>query len=191
MLDQASVAGMKLLLEFPAPPGYKSKDPHQTCGEWAHNEAYKAHVTSAISITVDHPALLGWFLCDNCVTQTLAGTWSDNYRCIGMQAQLYNLARESDPWHIYAGAITGLMGWWFSDVGTGFLPPSPGVLSQLVLQLGSQPTTQLSVDLPLMENYPHYFDPGCKEDGCLLGFAKGDGQLTQGLGLDPVANSAS
>ena len=130
-----------------------------------------------------------------------------------MQAQLYSLARESDPWHIFAGAVTGLMvsplpprdghairfyltggaptqGWWFSDVGVGFLPPSPGVLSQPVLRLGSQPTTQLSIDLPLMENYPHSFAPGCSEDGCLLDFADGDALLTQGLKLDPVGNSA-
>ena len=86
MLDQAHAASVKLLLEFPAPPGYKSKDPKQTCGEWLHDSAYKARVLSTIAIAVDHPALLGYFLCDDCVTQ--GQTWSDNYRCISTQAQL-------------------------------------------------------------------------------------------------------
>eukprot|EP01050_Picozoa_sp_SAG11_P027811 SAG11_NODE_7190_length_1181_cov_1.992606_1_plen_304_part_01 len=103
-----------------------------------------------------------------------------------------NLAREADPWHIFAGAIEiGSAGWWFSDVGTGpgFLPPSPGVLKQPLLQLGSQPTTQLSLDLPLMENYPNPWT--CVQDGCVNSFASGDALWTQGLELgQPVANSA-
>jgi hypothetical protein len=63
------------------------------------------------------------------------------------------MAKEFDPYHVWAGAITGNAGWWFSDTGPGFLPPTPGVLSQLSLQLGSQPVTQLSVDFFLQENY--------------------------------------
>eukprot|EP01048_Picozoa_sp_COSAG05_P009291 COSAG05_NODE_753_length_7528_cov_4.065823_5_plen_105_part_00 len=89
---------------------------------------------------------LGVQVCDDCVTQ--GQTWSDNYRCISVQSQLYNFVRELDPWHVYAGAIdTGnTVGWWFTDAGPGFSPATPNVLAQPVLQVGSQPITQLSID---------------------------------------------
>ena len=104
-----------------------------------------------------------------------------------------NLARQADPWHIFAGAIeVTTASWWFSDTSStlpGFLSPTPGVLSEPVLQLGSQPTVQLSIDLPLMENYPHPWT--CLEDGCVDAFAMGDSLWTQSLRLgQPVANSA-
>jgi hypothetical protein len=60
VLDRASAAGVKLLLEFPAPPGYKSRNPNVTCGQWTHDEDYRARVASTIAVAVNHPALLGW-----------------------------------------------------------------------------------------------------------------------------------
>ena len=147
LLDQAVNSGVKLLLEFPEPPGYKSAT--QACGEWQNDTEYQKRIESTVAVAINHAATLGYFICDDCVTQ--GETWADNYRCIAVQAQLYNLARTVDPYHIYAGAITGTMGWWFSDTGQGFLPPTPNVLSQQTLQLGSQPTTQLSVDFFLQE----------------------------------------
>ena len=128
-----------------------------------------------------------YFICDDCVTP--GETWADNYRCIARQAQLYNFAKEFDPWHLWAGAITGNFGWWFSDRGPGFLPASPDVLLQPTLQLGSQPITQLSVDLFLQENYYTSLDAH-KNRAVTASDWDADGSYTQGLKLLPVANSA-
>lgn len=116
-------------------------------------------------------------------------TWADNYRCIAQQAQLYNFAKEFDPWHLWAGAVTGNFGWWFSDTGAGFLPPTPGVLSQPTLQLGSQPITQLSIDFFLQENYYTSLDAHKNRAESAADW-DADGSYTQGLKLLPVANSA-
>jgi hypothetical protein len=182
LLDQASNAGIKLLLGLPtAPPGG-----YEACGEWQNDTGYKSRIARSIAVAQDHPATLVFFLCDDC--DTPGPTWADNYRCIALKAQLYNFLRSLDPYHVLAGAISGTKGWWFSDI-EGFLPPTPDVLSQPELSLGSQPITQLSVDFFLMENY----DPQLSAHSSRATNAsdwKADGVFTQGLKLDAVANSA-
>ena len=185
LLDQATAAGVKLLLDFPAPPGYKSAT--EPCGEWQNNTEYRERVAAVTAAALHHPATLGYFICDDCVTP--GETWADNFRCIAVQAQLYNMAKEYDPWHIWAGAITGTSGWWFSDNGPGFLPPAANVLAQPTLQLGSQPVTQLSVDFFLQENYYPWLDAH-KNRADNASNWDADGSYTQGLKLLPVANSA-
>jgi hypothetical protein len=57
LLDQAATAGVKLLLDFPAPPGYKSAT--QPCGEWQNDTTYRERVAAATAVALHHPATLG------------------------------------------------------------------------------------------------------------------------------------
>ena len=58
LLDQAITAGIKLLLDFPAPPGYKSAT--QPCGEWQNDTAYRERVADVTAVALHHPATLGY-----------------------------------------------------------------------------------------------------------------------------------
>jgi hypothetical protein len=182
LFDQAQQAGVRLILALPtAPPGGES-----ACGEF-NNTAFKARIASAVAVAKDHAATLGYFICDDCDASSHSG-WAGMYRCIALKAQLYNFIRVLDPYHILAGAVSGTKGWWFSDASQGFLPATPNVLTQPTLQLGSQPTTQLSIDLPLMENYNPPLD--AHTNGANTASVNADSAFTQGLSLDPVVNSA-
>eukprot|EP01048_Picozoa_sp_COSAG05_P009292 COSAG05_NODE_753_length_7528_cov_4.065823_6_plen_427_part_00 len=60
LLDQAAAVQVKILLDFPAPPGYKSKT--ATCGQWQNDTVYRSLVTNTIAAAINHSATLGFFV---------------------------------------------------------------------------------------------------------------------------------
>ena len=170
LFDRAEAAGVKLLLElagFQAVPPAADAEASDPCGLWRDTPAYsfRAELERVVTHARSHPAILGYFLCDDCVGNrwNQEVTWPRNYRCVSSLAQVYSFVKTLDPIHVLAGAIdSGAWGWWFSDT-VSLLPPTPAVLSALDLgratmtidgrEMPAQPTTQLSLDLFLCENY--------------------------------------
>ena len=205
LFDRAEAAGVKLLLElagFQAVPPAADAEASDPCGLWRDTPAYsfRAELERVVTHARSHPAILGYFLCDDCVGNrwNQEVTWPRNYRCVSSLAQVYSFVKTLDPIHVLAGAIdSGAWGWWFSDT-VSLLPPTPAVLSALDLgqatttvdgkKMPAQPTTQLSLDLFLCENY--YANPRAHASTASspLDWDR-DGSLVQGLRHSAVFNS--
>eukprot|EP00931_Biecheleriopsis_adriatica_P105159 TRINITY_DN7972_c1_g1_i2.p1 TRINITY_DN7972_c1_g1~~TRINITY_DN7972_c1_g1_i2.p1 ORF type:complete len:421 (+),score=55.15 TRINITY_DN7972_c1_g1_i2:24-1265(+) len=150
-------------------------------------------VNQSVMLVKDHPALLGYYICDDCHTEP-------------HMAQVYNSIKILDPFHITVGASFGGSGAAnFGDSGIssrqGLAPSSEDTWSQLpglkengkmrpcaprTLKRGlckevtaPQPYLSLSLDLQLVENYSP--SPGS--------LSKQDAGLLRRIGLrEPVVN---
>ena len=101
---------------------------------------WEAQVLANVTLIKDHPALLGYNICDDC-----CGASTD---FIALQSRLYNTIKAADPHHITAGAVQCHNVWMWSDVENRLLLPQ-----QLPLGRANDSQTQLSLDYPLIENY--------------------------------------
>eukprot|EP01047_Picozoa_sp_COSAG01_P065776 COSAG01_NODE_8946_length_2607_cov_1.784290_1_plen_653_part_00 len=205
LFDQAEAAGVMLLLQLPgfqAVPPVTDAEPSDPCGLWQNTPSYsfRAELERVVTHARSHPAVLGYFLCDDCIGNRWQQevTWPRNYRCVSSLSQVYNLVKALDPLHVLAGALdSGSWGWWFGETPS-LLAPSKEVLSAVDLGratvtiggkvLPAQPTTQLSLDLFLYENY--YSD--LRAHASVASSASDwdrDGSLVQGLRHSAVVNS--
>lgn len=108
--------------------------------------AWQRWVRGNITLVAGHPALLGYYVCDDCCP------WASSViGNVSQQALLYNLVKQLDPYHAIFGAIQCDVAWMWSDVPS-FEPPAPQVPGP-VIPLGDQPALQLSLDVPMWENY--------------------------------------
>jgi hypothetical protein len=149
--------------------------------------------------------LCGWLyasdICDDCC-QSDVGT--------AYQAQGYNIIKQLDPYHVVIGASDCGDVWTFFDNavtctnrnGTepkfpwDICPPPTADTSLAVIPFGAQPTTQLSLDYLLQENYAgglashagrgHWDAPG--EDRSAV---QKDGWFRVPLPFEPLANCPS
>ena len=100
--------------------------------------AWRAAVISNVSLVKDHPALLGYYICDDCCPVAA------NLGNVSLQAKLYNLLKEQDPYHIVAGAIQCSNAWMWTDVPS--VPVAPDAIpAAAVIPVGAQPRLQLSL----------------------------------------------
>ena len=61
--------------------------------------AWQAEVVEIVTTFKDHPALLAWYICDDC------GVINVNLEDVALQARLYNIVKAIDPYHVTAGAV--------------------------------------------------------------------------------------
>ena len=116
--------------------------------------AWQAQVLATVETWKTHPALLGWYICDDCTVVNA------NIKEVSMEARLYNLIRSRDMYHITAGAIQGGSPWMHSDVPNAIAPSASQPRCSHIAHSGAamdwagcNPDTQLSIDYSLMENY--------------------------------------
>ena len=68
----------------------------------------------------DHPAILGWYICDDCCSPQ-----SD----ISLQSQVYQLIKDVDPYHVTIGAVDCGNSWMFTDTAPSWLDPQKNIVS--------------------------------------------------------------
>jgi len=113
--------------------------------------AWKAGVIANVTLVMHHPALLGYYICDDCCPV------NDNWHNVALQARLAALIKSIDAYHITTGAVQCAITWPWTDVQSNpALPPSK-----------EQPALQLSLDYTLVENYgalsiDHIHDSGLR-----------------------------
>eukprot|EP00039_Didymoeca_costata_P017633 m.326957 g.326957 ORF g.326957 m.326957 type:complete len:686 (-) comp16563_c0_seq2:5534-7591(-) len=132
-------------------------------------QKWRQLVVANVTLMKDHPALLGYYICDDCCPV------NSSLEFISYQAQLYNLIKSADPYHITTGAIQCHNAWLWSDV------PS------LIPGVDNNPLLQLSLDYPMIENYGavlmSHGDSGTWEGG-----VQADGVFRHGLEFEPLVN---
>ena len=64
-----------------------------------------ADVERIVTAYRDHPALLGWYVCDDCMT-----SWIVAQRTAGTPTvdHVYNRLKKLDPWHVVIGAVESI-----------------------------------------------------------------------------------
>ena len=139
------------------------------------------HFINNITLVKDHPALLGYYICDDCCM---------NQKSISMMSQAYNIIKNMDPYHAVIGAINCGNTWMFAD-GTSYLQPEIPVNS-IDQPNGKQPQLQLSLDYMMQENYNtdlknHINIGGTWEDDSNKNFF--DGHFRHGVPFEVVVNS--
>ena len=127
----------------PLSPSFDKSRP-KSCNytEQISDPEWVAGVTANVSFVMHHPALLGYYICDDCCPV------NDNFHNVGLQARLYQLIKSIDPYHIVTGAVQCSITWPWTDVPSNpSLPSLPAVSG-----LPEQPALQLSLDYFLVEN---------------------------------------
>jgi len=133
-----------------------------------------------ITRVMDHPALLGYYICDDCCT---------NAHDISLQSQLYILLKNLDPYHITIGATNCGDTWMYTDAAPSYLPPESNINDRVLPEM-RQPALQLSLDIVMQENY----DDNLKDhagDGTWPGGVSNDGKFRHGMSFSPLLNCPS
>jgi hypothetical protein len=132
ILDQCEAVGIKVMVQMTAlidaVVGNNGDDPAPKPGRNSSKDW--AALSSTVAELKEHPAVLGWYLCDDCCE-------SMEFNTVLMR-QAYLDVKFLDPYHVTIGAIDCGDTWMFSDGEMG-----PGVSD----------TGRLSLDLPMIENY--------------------------------------
>jgi hypothetical protein len=105
--------------------------------------ALDANQTRVVRALSAEPALLGWYITDNGCSA---------HSSISLLAQGYDTLKALDPLHVTFGSVNCNSPWLFSDKPS-VLPPGAKAALAVVLPAGTQPRTQLSLDVPLLQNY--------------------------------------
>ena len=184
-LDNCSAAGMKVIY----PPDWGAMNPmggHGTKGNCAMspmacaNESLVEDLKGNLTKVMGHPAILGFYVCDDCC---------DDQPDISAMAQIFNIIKSIDPYHLIAGAVNCHDVWMFNEVASIGLPPT-NLLSSLqrgaVIPWGVQPRNQLSLDLPMVENYGG--EPFSQYSNMNPGAVSRDGDLRHGNSFSVVVN---
>eukprot|EP01052_Picozoa_sp_SAG31_P010684 SAG31_NODE_592_length_13726_cov_7.188082_4_plen_460_part_00 len=132
ILDQCQAVGVKVMVKMTAlidaVVGNNGNAPtpkpgRNTSKDWA-------ALSSTVAELKEHPAVLGWYLCDDCCE-------SMEFNTVLMR-QAYIDIKFLDPYHVTIGAIDCGDTWMYSD---GEMSP------------GATDTGRLSLDVPMIENY--------------------------------------
>lgn len=168
VLDRAHSVGFKVMLDMPTdlddcgkpqPPNMNvgTRPKYPTCFNDTESPGLVS-LKSLVGLVKRHPALLGYYICDDCCQSDVGAAY---------QAQGYNMIKGLDPYHAVIGASDCGDDWTFFDNamtctnrnGTepkfpwDVCPPPTADTSLPVVLFGEQPTTQLSLDYLLQENY--------------------------------------
>eukprot|EP00931_Biecheleriopsis_adriatica_P004828 TRINITY_DN106436_c0_g1_i1.p1 TRINITY_DN106436_c0_g1~~TRINITY_DN106436_c0_g1_i1.p1 ORF type:complete len:629 (-),score=86.26 TRINITY_DN106436_c0_g1_i1:184-1959(-) len=92
-LDWSSKAGMYVMLDI-----YMFVEDIAAHGNTT--DAWR-NISEQVMMFRDHPALLGWYICDDCMTQWLRRQLSAKTRSI---STIYDALKQLDPWHPLIGA---------------------------------------------------------------------------------------
>eukprot|EP00040_Diaphanoeca_grandis_P029827 m.175459 g.175459 ORF g.175459 m.175459 type:complete len:773 (-) comp31821_c1_seq1:377-2695(-) len=136
--------------------------------------AWTAGVIANVTLVKSHPALLGYYICDDCCPV------NDNFENVALQARLYQLIKSVDAYHIVTGAVQCGITWPWTDVPTNPLVPASSV----------QPQLQLSLDYFLVENYGalavnHLSDVGVRQGNTHGAICNCNGLWQQGSAATP------
>eukprot|EP01052_Picozoa_sp_SAG31_P016330 SAG31_NODE_1077_length_10037_cov_3.515899_2_plen_1115_part_00 len=141
--------------------------------------ALDTNQTRVVRALSAEPALLGYYIADH---GCKAHGW------ISLLAQGYDNLKAVDPLHATFGSVNCDSPWLFSDKPS-YLPPDAEAGSAVVLSAGMQPRTQLSLDVPLLENYAKLSDQ--TGTGRWKGGPKRDGDFRHGIPFTPIGNCLS
>ena len=135
-----------------------------------------ANQTKQVKAMGREPCLLGYYIADD---GCKAHGW------ISLLAQGYNDLKRIDPLRATFGSVNCDSPWLFSDKPS-FLPPDATAAKTVWLGAGQQPRTQLSLDVPLLENYGSL--SGQMGNGRWAGGPKRDGDFRHGIPFTPLGN---
>ena len=138
-----------------------------------------ANQTKQVQALRREPSLLGYYIADD---GCKAHGW------ISLLAQGYVDLKRVDPLHATFGSVNCDSPWLFSDKPS-FLPPNASAAKAVVLPPLTQPRTQLSLEVPLLENYGHL--SGQMDTGRWSGGPKRDGDFRHGIPFTPIGNCLS
>ena len=120
------------------------------------------------------------YICDDCCK---------SHAFISVLAKGYAALKAIDPYHPTFGSVNCDSPWLFSD-NPSFLPADPAAAAGPILTPGAQPASQLSLDVPLLENYGSI--GGQMGTGTwALGSHKRDGDFRNGIPFSPIGNMLS
>jgi hypothetical protein len=183
-LDWCHAAGVKVLYPMIYFTGALNKQNYGN--DWASPE-WIAAVSANVSHVKDHPAILAWYICDDCCPRNV------NLGNTSLQAKLYSLIKMVDPYHVVSGAVQCSNLWMFSDVPT-WPPAAPSVSAAAATRSGScvplrgtQPPLQLSLDLILTENYAQTLEAHAGDATTANGPSR-DGAFRNGMARAPLVN---
>ena len=160
VLDAAAASGFKVMMDMTFP------GVHIQAGGPFNNESMLHWLRSNVTLVRNHTALLGYYICDDCC---------GSHRDVSMQAQVYSVIKDLDPYHATIGAANCGSSFLFRDIPS--LLPATVNRSTAWMEHG-QPELQLSLDLVMQENY----------DTSLAAHAAQDGRFVRGMFQTPVIN---
>ena len=131
-----------------------------------------------ITFVKDHPAILGYEICDDCCSTTPD---------ISLQSQIYQLIKNLDPYHVTIGAVNCGNSWMFTDTTPSWLTPGADILSLRNLPEAVQPNLQLSLDVVMQENY-NWDLSSHGSNGTWAGGVSNDGFFRHGVEFEPLTN---
>ena len=141
------------------------------------NASLLANLKANITTFQHHPAILGWYICGDCCSDTPD---------ISLQAQVYQLIKDMDPYHVTIGAANCGNSWMFTDTAPSWLTPKQDLSANSIAQ-ATQPQLQLSLDVVMQENYVHSL-PTHGDDGTWEGGVGGDGFYRHGVEFEALWN---
>ena len=142
------------------------------------NKTLLKELIANITFVKDHPALLGYEICDDCCSTT---------PFTSIQSQVYQLIKNIDPYHVTIGAVNCGDGWPFSDTSPSWLTPDEGILSMRNIPEAVQPNLQLSLDVIMQENY-NWRLSSHEDNGTWSGGVANDGFYRHGIEFEPLVN---
>ena len=119
-------------------------------------------------------------ICDDCCS---------NAHDISLQAQVYQIIKDIDPFHVTIGAVNCGNSWMFTDQTPSWLASeqSDGTPT---LPVATQPALQLSLDVVMQENYDVTLAHHAKF-GTWAGGVSMDGFYRHGVSFEPLLNCPS
>ena len=132
---------------------------------------------ASVELVREHPALLGYYVCDDCCS---------NNHDVSLQAQVYAVMKDVDPYHPTIGASDCGNTWMFTDQAPSWLKSEQDD-GDRVLPVATQPALQLSLDVVMQENYGGTLAAHAGT-GAWAGGVGGDGWFRNGAAFEPVYN---
>ena len=137
LLDACASAGFKVMYDI------GSGNVSINHGGPFNQPALLADLKNNVSLVKDHPAILGYYICDDCCS---------NNADVSLQAQVYQLLKNIDPYHVTIGAVNCGNSFMFTDQTPSWLVSEQNDHVR-ILPEAKQPALQLSLDVVMQENY--------------------------------------
>jgi len=208
ILDELAAVNFKVLYEMPQMDNCNgSASPDQETSCLLHHDTTSPGyqlLNDTVHLIKHHPALLGYYICDDCCKNNRGAT---------RMAISYNIIKRMDPYHIIAGASDCSGTWVFGDSQASCLawqnekssPSGPGPTgcgtagcvcekpsttdtSLAMIPYGEQPHQQLSLDYILQENYEGGLWRHSGDGHWEQGFIGPDGTNHAENPFEPIAN---
>ena len=189
LLDGAHAMGIKIIWSLRGKKGHKFPDGLGFgAGVFSNiseaeamlaNAQWERNLLGNVSAVMDHPALLGWYLCDDCCP--LAANLNE----ISLQARVYNLIKQRDPYHAISGAAQCSNSWLWNDVPSSEAPDPP--VESATIPFSAQPQLQLGMDFFCQENYKQLLRQHAG-DGTWKGGEQTDGAMRNGIPFEVLVN---